>query len=465
MRARSYQLRNPFSDPVKPAQPVSEPAGMVAAPAGPAEGRALTVTELTRQIKGILQGSFPVVWVEGELFEPKVYPSGHLWFDLKDAQSTIKGVMWRDEAALLKFQPEHGLKVVIRGHLDFYSQRGELKLVAETLEPKGVGALQLAFEQLKEKLQKEGLFDEARKRSLPAFPESVGLVTSPRGAAVDDILKVLRGSVRILLYPARVQGAGAAAAIAHGIRELNSAGEDLDLLIVGRGGGSLEDLWAFNEEPVARAIFSSELPVISAVGHEKDVTISDLVADLRAPTPTRAAEIVAGRRRLCLERLAAVLEEPAFVEPEESLGEYRERIEDLEQGMAEGLQAPLLERAHGLRLLHEQLLRCSPQALILHQAQRIHALAQTLAAGMTHRLARWADEVHGLAGRLNALSPLAVLERGYSITFDAQGRILKEALGVQPGEVIQTRLHRGSLRSRVENIQRHPEAEGRGISL
>lgn len=438
MRTRSYQMRNPFTDPADPlsesAQPVSESA----------EGRILTVTELTRQIKGILERSFPKVWVEGELFEPKVYPSGHLWFDLKDARATIKGVMWRDEAALLQFKPEHGLKVVIRGHLDFYSQRGDLKLVAETLEPKGIGALQLAFEQLKEKLQKEGLFDEARKRHLPVFPERVGLVTSPRGAAIDDILKVLRGHTRILLYPSRVQGTAAAEAIAHGIRELNAVA-GLDLLIVGRGGGSLEDLWAFNAEVVARAIFSSRLPVVSAVGHEKDVTISDLVADLRAPTPTRAAEMVLNRRRVCLERLAAVLEEPAFVEPAEWLKECK--------------------AAHRLRLLHERLLGCSPQALILHQVQKLHNLRQTLAAGMMHRLDQWTSRAHGLAGRLNALSPLAVLERGYSITFDAEGRILKEALGVQPGEVIQTRFHRGSLRSRVENIQRRPEAEGRGISL
>ncbi len=433
MRTRNYQMRNPFADPAgplsEPVRPVSESAEPSS---GPAEGQILTVTDLTRQIKGILERSFPKVWVEGELFEPKVYPSGHLWFDLKDARATIKGVMWRDEAALLQFKPEHGLKVVIRGHLDFYSQRGDLKLVAETLEPKGIGALQLAFEQLKEKLQKEGLFDEARKRPLPVFPERVGLVTSPRGAAIDDILKVLRGHTRILLYPSRVQGTAAAEAIAHGIRELNAV-DGLDLLIVGRGGGSLEDLWAFNEEVVAREIFSSRLPVVSAVGHEKDVTISDLVADLRAPTPTRAAEMVLNRRRVCLERLAAVLEDSAFVEPAEWLKECK--------------------AAHRLRLLHERLLSCSPQALILHQVQKLHNLRQTLAAGMMHRLDQWTSRAHGLAGRLNALSPLAVLERGYSITFDSQGRILKSAAGLKAGDALQTKLHRGSLKSRVELIE------------
>ena len=432
---RNYQLRNPFEEPVA---------------AEPNPRRVYTVSELTRQIKGVLESSLGQIWVEGELFEPKIYPSGHLWFDLKDSQSSLKSVMWRETASQLKFRPKHGLKVICFGHVDFYPQRGELKFVAVSLEPKGLGALQLAFEQLKEKLQKEGLFDEARKRPLPIFPERIGIVTSPRGAAIDDILKVLRGQVKAALFPSRVQGDGAAEAVARGIRELNKV-DDLDLLIVGRGGGSLEDLWAFNEEAIARAIFSSRLPIISAVGHEKDVTISDLVADLRAPTPTRAAELVVAQRRVCLDRLTTVLENPAFTEPEEWLQESQEQIEEIQEQLLEGVREPLLTAAHQIRVLQGEVLAGSPRALILQQTQHLQRLKESLVSQMARSLEKSEARVDGLAGRLHALSPLAVLERGYSITFDEKGRIVKAAAEVKSGDRIQTRLHRGRLTSRVES--------------
>ena len=438
---KRYELKNPFTETPEAAAPFSETRQI------------LTVTELTRQIQSLFEETFGYgVWVEGEVSDPKVYPSGHLWFDLKDSHSTLKAVMWRDDVRRLKFQLEHGLQVVCFGKVDFYAQRGEVKFVARSIEPKGLGALQLAFEQLKEKLQKDGLFNEERKRPLPAFPEAVGIVTSPRGAAIDDILKVLTGHVQVVLSPSRVQGEGSAEAVADGIRELNHF-EDLDLLIVGRGGGSLEDLWAFNEEPVARAIAASKLPVISAVGHEKDVTISDLVADLRAPTPTRAAEMVLAQRRLFLGRLLAVVENTAFTEPEEWLSELKEKLEEFEAGLVEALQEPVLTAAQNLRILHGELLSCSPQAFILHQAQKLQGFSQTLETGMVHTLEQLTAHVHGLAGRLDALSPLAVLTRGYSITFDANGRILKEAGAVKSGELIRTKLHRGQITSRVETTQ------------
>ena len=442
MRMRSYRLRDPEAGLSKVAdQPLlSEPETR----------RTLTVSELTRQLKELFEDTFAYsVYVEGELSDPKLYPSGHLWFDLKDSQSMLKCVMWRDSARAMKFRPEHGLQVVCSGRVEFYAPRGEVKFSVRSMEPKGMGALQLAFEQLKEKLDKEGLFAEERKSPLPAFPERVGLVTSPQGAAIDDMLRILRGETEVVLKPTRVQGEGSAAAIAQGILELNQW-DDLDLLIVGRGGGSLEDLWAFNEEGVARAIAASRLPVISAVGHEKDWTIADLVADVRAPTPTKGAELVIERRRGCFSRLASVLDEPAFARPEEWLGDLVEGIEELESELAEGLKQPLFSAAHELKVLQEELLACSPQAFLLHQSERLHRLQGTLTARVQQLISQGADRTHGLAGRLHALSPLAVLERGYSITFDEQGKIIKKSAQVKPGDRIETRLHEGQIRSRVE---------------
>ncbi|MDO8729968.1 MAG: exodeoxyribonuclease VII large subunit [Candidatus Omnitrophota bacterium] len=427
MRVRNYQLNNPDGGELSR---VAEPFAGDLSPE-PAR-RTLTVSELTRQLKELFEQTFAYsVYVEGELSDPKIYPSGHLWFDLKDSQSTLKCVMWKESVRAMKFQPEQGLQVICSGRVEFYAPRGEVKFSVRSIEPKGMGALQLAFEQLKEKLQKEGLFSEERKRPLPAFPQRVGLVTSPQGAAIDDMLRILRGEVEVLLKPSRVQGNGAAEAIARGIEELNDR-DGLDLLIVGRGGGSLEDLWAFNEEVVARSIFHSRLPVISAVGHEKDWSIADLVADLRAPTPTKGAEMVLSQRRLCLDRLAAVLEEPAFTEPKEWLVE---------------------RDTHRLQLLQGDLLACSPQAFLRHQSERLHGLRGTLNTSIQHLLRETTDRVHGLAGQLHALSPLSVLDRGYSITFDEQGRILKKASQVKPGDRLRTRLHQGHLRSRVEEIE------------
>lgn len=445
MPTRTYLLKND-----RPAPSAKSTDSFVAET--PAR-KIFTVSEIAGQLRDLFEETFatPIV-VEGELSDPKRYPSGHLYFGLKDAHASLKAVMWRDAARRLRFAPEQGLQVICCGRLTFYPPRGEVKLEALSLEPKGMGSLQLAFEQLKEKLQKEGLFAEERKRPLPVFPERIGLVTSPQGAAIDDMLKILRGRAQVFLRPVRVQGEGAAEAIAAGIRQLNTL-EGLDLIIAGRGGGSLEDLWAFNEEGVARAIFSSRLPIISAVGHEKDWTISDLVADVRAPTPTKAAEFVMAQRRGALDRFAALLDEPAFVEPAEWLEGLAERVDELGAGLVAGLEEPLLAAVHRLKGLHGELLGCSPQAMILHQAERLRRLQGTLCATAQHQLHRLAGQVDGLAGRLHALSPLAVLDRGYSITFDALGNIVKKAGRVQTGERIQTRLASGRIVSRVESTQ------------
>lgn len=450
MRMRNYKLQNIDGGEISRVQ---EPFPPDLAPVDPEPARkTLTVSELSSKIKECMEGTFPYsVYVEGELSDPKIYPSGHLWFDLKDANATLKSVMWKESVRQMKFQPEHGLKVICCGKVEFYAPRGEVKFTVRSMEPKGMGALQLAFEQLKEKLQAEGLFADERKRPLPVFPQRVGLVTSPQGAAIDDMLRILRGEVEVLLRPTRVQGDGAAESIARGIGELNRLG-NLDLLLVGRGGGSLEDLWAFNEEVLARAIAASELPVISAVGHEKDWCIADLVADARATTPTKGAEMVLALRRGCLDRLAAVLEQPEFTQPEQWLLELTESVADLETALAQGLQQPLISAAHKLQLLQQELIACSPQSFLLQQADCLLRLTGTMNDAVQHSLRENCDRLHGLAGRLNALSPLAVLERGYSITFGENGHILKEASKVKPGDRIETRLHKGRITARVEKI-------------
>src|SRR5438105_7429574 len=270
-----------------------------AEPAAPAPvRRVLTVTDLTIKIRDLLETELFEVWVEGELSNCRVWNTGHLYFTLKDDRSQLRGFMFKAALRYLKFKPTDGTRVVARGKISVYEPKGEYQLVCEHLEPQGLGALQLAFDQLKTRLQAEGLFDAARKRALPALPRKIGIVTSLDGAAIRDILKVLRRrykNVHVVIRPTKVQGEGAAAEIAHGLRQIVKV-PHVDVVIVGRGGGSLEDLWAFNEEPVARAISISPIPVISAVGHESDVTIADLVADVRAPTPSAAAELVVSRK-------------------------------------------------------------------------------------------------------------------------------------------------------------------------
>ena len=438
---REYRLKNPFAEPAY----VAEDSVSESQPR-----RVLTVSELTRQIQQLLEETFPSLWVEGEVSEVSYHPSGHLYFTIKDSKNVLKCVAWREARDRLKFTLESGMQVICGGRIGLYAKKNSVyQLYVEQVEPKGIGALQLAFEQMVAKLKKEGLFDEERKRPLPEFPRRIGIVTSPTGAAIQDMLKILRGHVEVVLRPVRVQGDQAARAIAQGIKELNGI-NDLELLIVGRGGGSLEDLWAFNEEGVARAIVSSRLPVISAVGHEHNIMISDLAADLRAPTPTKGAEFVVAQRRAALDRLSAVLENPAFAEPEEWLKEFEEQVEEFQDQLLEGVREPLLTAAHRLRILQGEILAGSPRALIVQQAEQLQRLRDSLVSEMARSLEKRQARVDGLAGRLHALSPLAVLERGYSITFDEKGRIVKTAAELKPGDRVETRLHRGRFTSCVE---------------
>ncbi|MGD2175670.1 MAG: exodeoxyribonuclease VII large subunit [Candidatus Brocadiaceae bacterium] len=393
------------------------------------EERALTVSEITARIKEKLETSFPDVYVVGELSRVTRASSGHVYLTLKDENAVLQGVIWRGVASGLRFELEEGLEVVAHGGIDVYPPRGSYQLIISWVQPRGVGALQLAFRQLLEKLEAEGLFRPEIKQPLPPFPRRIGVVTSPTGAAVRDIVNVVSRRfppVELYLYPSRVQGKEAAAEIAAAIERLNQKRPDLDLIIVGRGGGSLEDLWAFNEEVVARAIYRSRIPIVSAVGHEIDFCISDFAADVRAATPTEAGEIVVPDRAELLSRLDSVRRRLAMA-LQNMVATARRRLESL-------ISRPALQR---------------PESALLEKAQRTDDLLERMRAAMSHRLELLREEVTGASRRLEALSPAAVLERGYSLTFGPDGGILRSVERVQPDDRISTRLHRGRILSQV----------------
>jgi exodeoxyribonuclease VII large subunit len=438
----------------------------------------LTVSALNAVVRTLLEEGLPAVWVEGEISNLRRYPSGHTYFTLKDETAQVSAVLFRGHAAALRFRPEDGLKVLVHGRVGLYEARGSYQVVVERMEPAGLGALQLALEQLKARLLAEGLLDPARKRPLPLLPRRIGIVTSPAGAALRDILRVLErrfAQVGVVIGPARVQGEGAAEEIARALAALDRLG-GLDVIIVARGGGSIEDLWAFNEEIVARAIAASRTPVISAVGHEIDVTLADLVADLRAPTPSAAAEmvivsraeiaarlsglrtrlrsaarIVVGEGRRRLERSGAA---GAFAAVTTRLRQAIQRVDDLGGRMRARLDARLVADGHRLALLSQRL---SPARLAERVDGRrariaeVEARARAAAAG---RLRSGRERCAALAGRLEALSPLAVLGRGYAICCDgASGAILKDAAAVAPGAEVRVRLHRGRLACEVKEVE------------
>jgi len=392
-----------------------------------------TVGELTRRIRELIESNFRAIWVEGEITGFKHHHSGHIYFSLKDQEAVIKAAFFSRFNRGIKFELKDGQQVICFGKISVYEPRGDYQIYVERIEPKGLGALQLALLQLKEKLVKEGLFDPARKRTIPKFPKTVGVVTSPTGAAIRDILHVVNRRFRgtsVLLNPVKVQGEGAAEEIARAIDEMNRF-DDIDVLIVGRGGGSLEDLWAFNEEIVARAVHRSRIPVISAVGHEIDWTICDWVADLRAPTPSAAAELVVQSRE----------------DLEVRLGDFNTRLRNATEGLLEGKQETL-------RTLQESYAFRQPLNLVNQYAQRLDELLRQLQNYLKNLVREKDQTFRSWVGRLQALSPLAILERGYSITFDSQGELVKEARGVKVGETIRTRLHRGVIFSKIDKIQK-----------
>jgi exodeoxyribonuclease VII large subunit len=400
----------------------------------PLEQQILSVAELTAQIKDVMEAGFPVVWVAGEIADLARPQSGHRYLTLKDPDAQLPAVIWRSTAGRVRFELHDGLEVICRGHLEVYAPRGRYQLIVEAIEPRGIGALELALRRLHEKLAKEGLFDPARKRSLPRFPRRIAVVTSPTGAALHDFLEVLRRrwlGVDVLVVPVRVQGEGAAEEIAAAIGAVNRLALPIDCLVVTRGGGSLEDLWAFNEEIVVRAIAASRIPVVSGVGHEIDVTLADLAADVRALTPSDAAQRVA----------------PASDEVEQALGHYRQRLTAALRSRARAARSRLTALA-GQRVFRR------PLALVHDRARHLDELESRGLRAVRRHAERAAGRMESLAGRLDSLSPLAVLGRGYSLTRRmADGRILRDARELAVGELLATRLAHGQAVSRVERSE------------
>ena len=395
----------------------------------------LSVTDLTQNIRALLEGNFSSVCVEGEISNFKFHTSGHMYFSLKDENAQIGCVMFRRENAALGFEPEDGLKTVCFGRISVYPMRGQYQLYVERMEPKGVGALQLRFQALKEKLQREGLFDEAAKKEIPFLPRKIALVTSQDGAALRDILNVLGRrfmNAHLLIYPVPVQGAQAAPLIAEAIDDLNFH-EAADVMILARGGGSLEDLWAFNEEVVARAIFKSVIPVISAVGHETDFTIADFVADLRAPTPSAAAELVLPRREDLLARVAE-LKARSFQTVDGFLKDLREEWRALAESRA--LRDPL--SAFGAIF------------------QRLDELDKNLGRSFQHLILSKKESAASLMGKLEALGPLATLKRGFSVSLKyPEMKLIGSVRTVKRGDEVQTKVQDGFFVSRVTEVSHH----------
>jgi exodeoxyribonuclease VII large subunit len=418
-------------------------------------GRAvLTISELTRRLQEVLEERFPAVWVEGEISNFRPSAAGHAYFTLKDAESQLRAVLFKSRGRRVRFEPADGLSVLAFGSIEVYPQRGEYQMVVELLEPKGLGALQLAFEQLKARLSAEGLFDQARKRELPRFPRKIGIVTSTSGAAIRDILRLIGrrfGELSIVIAPCRVQGEGAAEEIAQGVRDLNLL-TGVDVIIVARGGGSLEDLWAFNEEAVARAIAGSKVPVVSAVGHEVDYTIADFVADLRAPTPSAAAELVVREKQAVVDNLAqlrARLERLAA----RPLRDLERRVDELTARLRREMRGELARAAHRLTLATRALRACDPVARMARDRHRLENLQSRLVALLHRRRDRARGALETAVGRLDSLSPLAVLGRGYSLTRTTTGDIVHSPAQVSVGDAIRVLLQRGSLEARVTDTR------------
>ena len=448
-----------------------------------AEKRILTVTQVTALIRGVLEENFEHVWVEGELSNCAVPGSGHFYCTLRDSGAQIRCVMFKASLRALKFKPRDGMRIVVRGRISVYDQRGEYQLIADYLEPQGIGALQMAFIQLKERLAAEGLFDEGHKKPLPNLPQRIGVVTSATGAAIHDILHVLDrrfSNIHVLLIPVKVQGEGAAAEIAAAIDDFNRLRE-VDVLIVGRGGGSMEDLWAFNEEKVARSIYRSRIPIISAVGHEVDFTIADFVADLRAPTPSAAAELVVksktelefqlkalehrlgramghslARRRAELRALGASLKDPSFL-----LGHASQRVDDLCQRLDGALVRNLARQRNRLLSLQTHLRLTNPAVQVERARELILSLSARGEKAILLTIERSREQSCVNAAKLHALSPLKTLARGYSIATLKDGSVVTDAARIKAADRIGVRFSRGSARCLVEEVwgekdTRHP---------
>ncbi len=444
----------------------------------PEERRIWSVRTLVADIRQRIELGYTDIWVEGEVSSCRPAPSGHIYFTLKDGEAQLPVVLFRRQAQLLRFRPTDGLAVLVRGRISVYETRGQLQLIAETVEPRGAGALQLAFEQLKARLLAEGLFDADRKRPLPAYPKCVGIVTSPGGAVLRDILTVIRrrhARLNLLIHPATMQGNNCPPSVARGIRWFNAHPERVELIIIARGGGSPEDLAGFNDETLARAIAASTLPIVSAIGHETDFTIADFVADLRAPTPSAAAEIVTAHQHRIEERLESlrrsVLRAGRFhilharqrfarlssahvlARVYDSIARRQQRLDDLRQRLDAASARRLRTRAQRLDALAARLARHDPATRLLNGRHRLQRSQVCLDGAANKVIALRRTRLAHATARLEALSPVAVLARGYALVYIesgvAPGTLLRDTRKVAPGDRIRARLGQGSFAARV----------------
>lgn len=436
--------------------------------------RIFTVRDLVSAIRTQVEREYTDVWVEGEISNYRPAESGHMYFTLKDEVAQLRVVIWRSQARLLRFKPENGMQVIARGRVTVYDQRGELQLSAEYLEPKGAGALQIAFEQLKAKLAAEGLFDRGRKKPIPRLPKRIGIVTSPRGAALQDMLNVLRRrheSVGILIYPAQVQGDAAAGEVATGIKYFNRT-KNVDVIVLARGGGSLEDLMAFNDETLARAMAESEIPVISAVGHETDFTISDFVSDLRAPTPSAAAELVIESKQMLEEQVATLrqrlaraaryqlqqmrlklmqlAQHGAFARMREAIRRREQRVDELTYRLAQAERKLIHARIRRLDVASTRLRHLDLRMRLNYIHKQLDTQSSSMETAMRNGLAKRRARVEHLNAQLQALSPTNILERGYALVFDAKGKLVKNAAQVKAGEEITAQVAEGKISATVK---------------
>ena len=456
---------------------VAEENQAAVAPALP-ERRVWTIRDLVSGVRRQLEREYDDIWVEGEISNCRPAASGHIYFTLKDGDAQLAVVLFRMQAQLLRFRPQDGLAVLVRGRISVYEQRGQLQMIAETVEARGAGALQLAFEQLKAKLLAEGLFDQTRKRSLPAFPRCVGVVTSRSGAVLHDIIKVVRrrhARLHLLVYPAAVQGPNSSASVAAGVRWFNANSSRVDVILIARGGGSIEDLAGFNEEGLARVIAASELPVVSAVGHETDFTIADFVADLRAPTPSAAAEIITAAQHRIEERVQELdlrlrravryqtimaRQRYATLSAEQVLGRVRDvvyrraqRVDDLLRTLQAAMSRHVQTRASRLAGLQVRLERQNPSMRLAVARKRLDAASGSFARLASATIAARGNRLNHATARLQALSPLAVLNRGYALVYSADGKLLRDAAEVSAGEGIRARLARGVIEAEVKKTE------------
>ena len=473
LRRKKSPLKRPTQPDLFPAE--SESPGIFNQPP---EKKIWSVHSLVSDIRVRTETQFADIWVEGEISNCRPAASGHIYFTLKDGEAQLPIVLFRRQATLLRFRPQDGLAVLVRGRVSVYESRGQLQLIAETLEPRGAGALQLAFEQLKRRLADEGLFDAARKRALPAFPHCIGIVTSPTGAVIRDIVTVVRrrhARLNILVFPALMQGASCGTSVAAGIRFFNANPHLVDLIVIARGGGSIEDLAGFNDESLARAIAASALQVVSAIGHETDFTIADFVADLRAATPSAAAELITAAQHRIEDRVAALAARLSrairfhLVETRQrytrlsadnvldrlrnTLYRREQRHDDLAYRLESAVQRRVKTPATNLSLLAQRLARQAPNARLASANRRLDRARASLTRTAANIVSARAARLARATTRLAALSPLAVLNRGYALVYSENGVLLRSSADSGVGQQIRARLATGSLTATVLEMQ------------